>query len=412
MFSVQAEAGTPSHMFETSDTDFESATSRSFRGSVREWFAVNLPAGWMTAAHQSPTDEAAEIEFLRNWQSRLHQAGWAGLAWPKDYGGRGASLIEQAIFIEERDRCKAPIEIAIIGTQMVGPMLIKHGSEAQKTRYLPRILSGEEVWCQGFSEPNAGSDLAALNTRAKEVDGVWQINGQKVWTSRAHAADLMLLLARTDTEAQPHRGITAFIVPMNSNGLSIRQLKQANGSREFSEVFFDNVIVPQEAMIGATHAGWKVAITTLSVERVATSRAFEMRRLVCDLVRNLREHDWDSAIDGALGDEILKQIFEAHAAGLTFQRYIAEMANSNTVGVESSITKLFTSELGQRITSTAMSSIPGVALKHRVAPWQGGELSWPLEFTNGLKNTIAAGTSQIQRNIIAERLLQLPRQRA
>jgi alkylation response protein AidB-like acyl-CoA dehydrogenase len=237
-------------------------------------FAEQLPTGWASDLWDDPVDDAAEIAFLRQWQRRLYEGGWTGLSWPKEFGGVGATLLEQAVFVEERDRAKAPLDVGIVGTQMVGPMLIKHGSPEQKGKYLRRILSGEDLWCQGFSEPSAGSDLAALSTRAEWRQDAWHINGQKVWTSRAQYADLMILLARSEAKSTSHQGITAFIVPMSTPGLAIRPLRQINGSTDFCEVFLDDVVLESESVVGEIGGGWKVAMSTLSFERFATTRAF------------------------------------------------------------------------------------------------------------------------------------------
>jgi alkylation response protein AidB-like acyl-CoA dehydrogenase len=373
------------------------------RAELRAWFVRELPTGWGTAAYNAPNDEDAELVFLRAWQRKLYDAGWAGITWPTEYGGRGASLLHQAVFVEERDRAKAPLDVGIVGTQMVGPMLIRHGSPEQKERYLRRILTGEDLWCQGFSEPGSGSDLASLRTRAVPAgDDGWLLSGQKVWTSRAHQADLMILLARTESvPGAPHRGISAFVVPMDTPGLTVRAIRQVNGSHDFCEVFLDDAFVPADAVVGDVGRGWTIAISTLSFERFATTRAFEMRNLVTEL---------EGYLDGRAGDELARHICDAHAAGLSYQRMVARMAVRGEIGVDASVGKLFSTELGQRIVATAMATGGDDVVSAPVTTWRGGELSWSLEFVNSLKNTIAAGTSQIQRNIIGERVLGLPRE--
>lgn len=391
---------------------FDDPTAERFRDQVRTWFQQHLPPGWGTSDFDSPTDEREEDLFLRSWQRTLHEGGWAGLSWPREYGGQGASLIAQAIFQEERDHAKAPPEIGLVGIQMVGPMLIHHGTEEQKQRYLPTMLTGEEVWAQGFSEPDAGSDLASLTTRAQLTADGWSISGQKVWTSRATVADQMILLARTHNDRPRHQGISALIVPMDADGLTIRPIRQINGSTEFSEVFLDDVIVAEDHLIGAAGDGWNVAITTLMYERIATTRAFEMRRLLRDLIDACRKPGVQGETpieDAVIAEALARHVCDAHAAVLGFQRTLLETHASGSPGPGSSVGKLATTELSQRISGTAVSVLEAEVLRGVVAPWRGGSQDWALEFINGLKHTIAAGTSQIQRNIIGDRVLGLPR---
>ncbi|GAA0562871.1 acyl-CoA dehydrogenase family protein [Actinomadura livida] len=386
---------------------FDGDHARAFRGELRQWFADNLPAGWGTERFAPHADEDAEVRFLRGWQRTLYDGGWAGISWPAEYGGRGATLLEQAVFVEERDRVKAPFDIGIVGTQMVGPMLITFGTREQKDRYLRRILTGADLWCQGFSEPEAGSDLAGLRTRAVADGDGWRVSGQKVWTSRAQHADMMILLARTTPVGDvPHRGISAFAVPMDSPGLTVRPLRQINGSAEFCEVFLDEVPIAADALIGKVDEGWKVAMTTLSWERFATTRAFEMRRLAAQLWTALPE---EARADNAVRARVLELLAQAHAGGLSYQRMVSTVTAKGEVGVDASAGKLFSTELGQRIVDLALSVLPPPDVLGEVRPGNQGTTSWPLEWVNGFKNTIAAGTSQVQRNIIGERVLGLPK---
>lgn len=391
---------------------FNSPSATAFRERVQDWFTENLPTGWGTADFDEPADEAEENAFLRGWQRELHRGGWAGLSWPEAYGGQGATLVEQAIFQEERDRVKAPPEIGLVGIQMVGPMLIHHGTEGQKQRYLRPMLTGDEVWAQGFSEPAAGSDLASLTTTAAHSGTAWTITGQKVWTSRASVADQMILLARTDPDEPRHRGISAFVVPMTSSGLTIRPIRQINGSHEFCEVFLDDVAVEDGHLIGEPGDGWNVAITTLMYERVATTRAFEMRRLLRDLIDACRlpgQGGTSPIEDDVIADVLARHFCDAHAAVIGFQRTLLDTVTTGVPGPGASVNKLATTELSQRISATAVSVLGAETLRGVVTPWRGGEVDWALEFVNGLKHTIAAGTSQIQRNIIGDRVLHLPR---
>src|SRR6267142_1213150 len=222
-----------------------------FQREVRDWLRANLPPGWGSPGYRKPEDPAAKVAFMRGWQRKLHDGGWAGLHWPREYGGRGATPIELFLFAEEYTRVGAPPMIDIgVGPALVGPTLIHHGTEAQKQRFLKKILTGEEIWCQGFSEPNAGSDVAALGTKAIRDGDDFIVNGQKIWTSFAQFADWCLLLVRTDTEAPKHKGITCVLLDMRSEGISVRPLRQMSGDSGFNEVFFSNVRVPISQVLG------------------------------------------------------------------------------------------------------------------------------------------------------------------
>lgn len=236
-----------------------------FRDEVREWLAANRPG-------PEPGDTEAAIDHRLAWQRTLFDAGYSGIAWPREHGGRGATQMEQAIFNEEMVRARAPAPVNIIGLVMGGPVVITRGSDEQRARFLAPILSGEEIWCQGFSEPNAGSDLAALTTSAVQAEGGWMVNGQKVWTSFAHRARWCMLLAKTGDD-QRHRNLTFFILDMKQPGVEVRPLRQATGDSEFNEIFFDNAFVPDENVVGAVGDGWNVAITTLMFERAGLSAA-------------------------------------------------------------------------------------------------------------------------------------------
>ena len=228
-----------------------------FQREVHDWLVANLPAGWGTPAYRKPEEPAEKVRFARWWQGRLHEGGWAGLHWPREYGGRGATPIEQFLFAEEYTRTGAPSMIDIgVGPALVGPTLIQHGTEQQKRRFLRRILTGEEVWCQGFSEPNAGSDLAACRTRAELRGQVFHVTGQKIWTSYARFADWCILVVRTDVHAPKHKGLSFLLVDMKSPGITIRPLIEMTGVAWFNEVFFDDVRVPREHMVGELNQGW------------------------------------------------------------------------------------------------------------------------------------------------------------
>ncbi|HEY0302306.1 MAG TPA: acyl-CoA dehydrogenase family protein, partial [Rhizomicrobium sp.] len=329
-------------------------------------------------------------------------AGWVAVHWPKQYGGRGASLTETAIYQEEMARARAPQVMNRVGVNNVGPTLIAHGTEAQRQRYLPGILSGAEIWCQLYSEPNAGSDLASLRARAEKSGDHYILNGQKVWTSYAQFASFAILLARTDTSAPPHRGISCFILDMRSPGVTIRPLRQLTGSAEFSETFFDNVIIPRENLVGAEHAGWSVATVTLAHER-GTNFSFKEQVLARIDADELADRLCSS---GAAADPIWRQRFAASFIDVEIMRLhncatMTRLARGELPGAESSVVKLFWSGLSQRITALGLSA-QGVDSQLASGRWQQRHL-W------SLCGSIAGGTDEIQRNIIAQRLLGLPR---
>lgn len=246
------------------DMNFD-AEAESFRRAIRAWLDANMPSDPM------PDDPDEAFQYRRVWQKKMYDAGWAGVHWPKAYGGRGATLVEQAIYSQEMADAGAPNMANELGLMIVGPTIIAHGTEAQKTRYIPDILSGDEIWCQGFSEPNSGSDLASLQTRAVQDGDDFVVNGQKIWTSMAQHSDMCILLVRTDPEAPKHRGISYLLVNMQSPGVTVRPLRQITGGAEFNEVFFENVRVPKTQLIGNLNEGWRIAMTTLTHERGSAS---------------------------------------------------------------------------------------------------------------------------------------------
>ena len=249
------------------------------------------PGSRTTIPGAEPDGEEAKFEFRRDWQRKLHEAGWAGISWPKEFGGRGATLIEQAIFSEEMARAKAPPPANVLGLVMGGPVVIAHGTEGQKERFLEPILSAEEIWCQGFSEPESGSDLASLKTKAVRENGGWRITGQKVWTTFAHEAKWCMLLARSDPEAPKHKGLTYFICDMEQDEIEVRPLRQITGEAEFNEIFFEDAYVPDENLLGGEGNGWNVAITTLMHERagIGAASAIQVRRDLDELIGLINE---------------------------------------------------------------------------------------------------------------------------
>ena len=257
----------------------------AFRDEVRSWLEANHPG-------PAPEgDDDAEFEFRRAWQKKMHEAGWAGISWPEEFGGKGATLIEQAIFNEELGRQRVPVPANVLGLVMGGPVVIAHGTNEQKERYLEPILSGEEIWCQGFSEPESGSDLASLKSRAVKSNGGWKVTGQKVWTTYAHEAKWCMLLARTDPDAPKHKGITYFILDMDQPGVEVRPLRQITGEAEFNEIFMEEAEIPDENVIGEVGGGWQVAITTLMFERAGLGAVavIGLTRTLEDLIALVQE---------------------------------------------------------------------------------------------------------------------------
>jgi alkylation response protein AidB-like acyl-CoA dehydrogenase len=392
-----------------------SAEEERFRLELREWLKNNLPPGWGTSAFKMPKG-AERIEFLRDWQRRLYQGGYLGLSWPKEYGGRGASMIELAIFNEEMAKAEAPGPLNVLGLSMAGPTIIVHGTEEQKKRYLPKILSGEEIWCQGFSEPGSGSDVASIRTKAVLQGDEFIVNGQKVWTSLAQIADWCMLLVRTDPDAPKHRGMSYILVDMKSPGVTVRPLRQITGESEFNEVFFEDVRVPRANLVGELNNGWGVALTTLMNERGTASFGTQARfRIIYD---NLVELAKKSTVNGqpATQTPLIRQQLAQHLIDVEILKYncfrnFTRLLRGGTPGPEGSILKLWWSELNQRMQETAMTLQGPYGQLLRESPWVIESGRWQYNFLRSRANTIEAGTSEIQRNIIAERVLRMPKGR-
>src|SRR5919197_264388 len=319
----------------------------AFRDQVREWLEANHPG----EEPRSGTDEW--IEFATDWQRALHAGGWAGISWPAEYGGRGGSLIEQAIFSEEMGRAKAPRPANVLGLVMGGPVVIAHGTTEQKERYLEPILSGEEIWCQGFSEPDSGSDLASLKTRAVKSNGDWVVTGQKVWTTFAHEAKWCMLVARTDQDAPKHQGLTYFLLDMEQDAVQVRPLRQITGEAEFNELFIEEARIPDENVIGGVGNGWAVAITTLMHERagLGASSAASVRIALGELVELLRERGL--ADDPLIRQRIGQLYIEIEALRLNSWRGLTQTMKHGQPGPEGSLPKWQWAELNQAVTELA-----------------------------------------------------------
>jgi alkylation response protein AidB-like acyl-CoA dehydrogenase len=385
-----------------------SADEERFRAELRQWLRRNPPG---------PEPEAMDewVAYGKAWQRKLYEAGWCGITWPKEYGGRGATLIEQTIFQEEMARAKTPMLINLAGLTMGGPVLIAHGTDEQKRRHLKTILAADEIWCQGFSEPNAGSDLAALKTRAVLDGDSFIVSGQKVWTSFARYADWCMLLVRTDPDAPKHKGITFLLVDMRSPGVTVRPLKQISGEEDFNEVFFEDVRVPRANIVGAMNGGWEIAITTLMHERATLTftRQLQSRTALTDMLAFARK--WQVNGRPAIHDRLVRQqlaqaLIEGDVIKYMAYRSLTKTLRGGVPGPEGSLEKLFWSEMYQRMLDVplAMQGPFAQLVKGSSHVPDGGQ--WPHLMLYSRGRTIAAGSSEIQRNIIAERVLHLPRE--
>jgi alkylation response protein AidB-like acyl-CoA dehydrogenase len=377
---------------------------QAFAGEIREWLAANLelPPRFDTL------DE--EIAWGRRWQARLAADRWVGIHWPVEYGGRGASPIEVAIYNMEYARARAPQPVNRVGVNNVGPTLLAFGTDEQKARWLPAILDASDVWCQLFSEPGAGSDLAALATKAVPVEGGWLLSGQKVWTSYAQWSRWGICLARTDPDAPKHAGISYLVVDMEADGIEIRPLVQVTGEAEFNEVFLDEVFVPTDQLVGGLHQGWSVASTTLSHER-GTIFAFK-EQVVHEVF--LAEMFALASATGALddvesSDALVQSFVELQVLRLHNWRTLSRLAQGIEPGPETSWIKLHWSEMSQALSARAVDVCGDAAPLWRGASDNPGDGKWQRQWLWSGAATIAGGTSEVQRNIIAERILGLPR---
>jgi len=390
----------------------DSPEEAAFRKEIREWLESNIPTDW-DRSQLSLIPPEDRVDMLKDWQRRLHEGGWAGISWPKDYGGRGATLIEQAIFNQEVARQKAPPPINVIGLGMAGPTIINHGSHEQKNRYLEKILSAEEIWCQGFSEPGAGSDLAGLRSTAILDGDSWIINGQKVWTSLAHVSQWCIFLARTDTTAPKHKGITYFLVDMSSPGIEVRPLRQITGSADFNEMFFTDVRVPRESILGEVNDGWRIAMTTLLHERGTLGFALSVgARVALDeligLARETKRNGVPAIEDPTIRQRLASLHVEVEALRLNNYRALTGFMKSGMPGPEGSLSKLIWSESMQRLGDLAVEILGPAGMLEK---WDANPRvnTWQFIHLRSRGHTIEAGTSEILRNIVAERVLGLPK---
>jgi alkylation response protein AidB-like acyl-CoA dehydrogenase len=373
------------------------AEEQAFQDEVRGWLAENHPGPTPTGGDQ------ARFEFEREWQRKLHAAGWAGISWPKEYGGRGATLVEQAIFSEEMARAKAPRPANVLGLVMGGPVVIAHGTEEQKERFLEPILSGEEIWCQGFSEPESGSDLASLKTKAVRENGTWRVSGQKVWTTFAHEAKWCMLLARSDPDAPKHKGLTYFICDMEQDGIEVRPLRQITGETEFNEIFLEDAEVPEENVVGGEGNGWNVAITTLMHERagLGAASAITLRRDLDELVELINERGL--ADDPVIRQRVAELEIAVEALRLGALRALTTQMKVGIPGPEGSLAKWEWALANQSLTELAADVLGPEALDP--------DSPWSYRLLRSRANSIEGGTTDVMKNIVAERVLGLPRLR-
>jgi alkylation response protein AidB-like acyl-CoA dehydrogenase len=369
-----------------------------FREELRAWVEATLPAekrGGRGGAQRF------DDPFVREWSRQLYEGGYAGLTWPKEYGGAGAPHSFQAIFYEELAAAQAPSHVGVIGLSMAGPTIIAHGTEEQKSRYLQPILAADEIWCQGFSEPDAGSDLAAARTRAERRGDVYVVNGQKVWSSFAHIADFCILVTQSDPDAPRYENLTYLLVDMHAPGVEVRPLRQITGEAEFNEIFFTDVQVPVENRLGDEGEGWQVAMTTLLHERATLG--FALTATLDALLGRLLEETRGRDLDPRLREAIAGEWIELQALLYTTYRALGAYERTGVPGPEGSGVKLRWSEANQRLTKLA-----------REVNGSAGILDdgwWNHQQLRSRGNTIEAGTSEVLRNIIAERVLGLPRSR-
>jgi len=387
------------------------AEELTFRNELRAWLEANIPTDW-SEWREKPLDES--FPYLRVWQRKLYEGGWAAVSWPTEYGGRGATLMQQSIFWEEMARVNAPPMANALGLGLIGPTIIAYGTNSQKQRHVPKILSAEEIWCQGFSEPNAGSDLASLQTEARLDGDHYVVNGQKVWTSYGWVGDWCELVVRTDTTASKHKGLTVLLVDMKSPGVEVRPLRQMTGESEFNEIFFRDVRVPVENVLGKVNDGWNVAVSTLMHERGAYGARLvltfksNINRLI-ELSRTVLRNGRPAAQDPIIRQELAQCFAEVEIMRVNQLRAFSRISASGVPGPEGSIQKLFWSELNQRIQQLAQEILGPYGQLLAGDPHAVERGAWSYGYLRSRGNTIEAGTSEVQRNIIGHFVLGLPR---
>jgi alkylation response protein AidB-like acyl-CoA dehydrogenase len=387
----------------------DSPAEAAFRAELRAWLATHLPDH---RRQYPPSDDELTLhpdksfDACRAWHRRMHAGGWVGLRWPREYGGRGASLVEQLIFAEELIAAGAPPGVNTIGLGMVAPALMVHGTPEQKARWLEPILAADEIWCQGFSEPNAGSDLANVSTRAVLAGDHFVVTGQKVWTSNAHRSDYCILLARSDPGSTRHKGLSCLLVDMRTPGITIRPLRQLTGDSEFNEVFFDGARVPETALVGTLHRGWDVAVTILMYERQSIGGMVNLHFFI-DRVLDLARRR--GAADPVLRQSLAELVIAGRVLQLTNLRYVTREMAGIPVGAEGSVLKLTFTDAYKQMAEIAASILGPYSQLWSGDGWAPEDGRWAFQTLFAHRFGIAGGTDQIQKNIIGDRLLGLPR---
>lgn len=386
------------------------AADRAFASEARAWLEANVPREWRRGWLWTRTDDPLWVEIARPWQRMLYEGGWAAISWPRHLGGRGANVIQRWLFEEEMERVGAPRPIASSGAvDLIGTAILRHGTPEQQKRFIEPLLSGQELWCQGFSEPGAGSDLASLRTRAERVGHEFIVQGQKVWTSHADLADWCFLLCRTEAQAPKHKGLSLLLVPMHSRGVTVRPLRQMTGEAEFCEVFFEEVRVPADNLVGQPGSGWTIAMGILAHERGPVWTFTFQRKIRRSLDRLFDLARRTGGKTDPLARQWLAQAWiEVELLRFSGYRSMTCLARTGEPGVESSVEKVMGSETDQRLQDTAMRLLGAwVAACPRddTGEWERRVH----EFLYARSETIMGGTSEIQRNVIAQRILGLPR---
>ncbi len=386
----------------------DSPEEASFRVEVREFIRENLPGQYTPPPFPELVEDRSD--FIMHWRAALSSRGWIAPHWPKEYGGAGLSVSEQFVFNEEMAHARAP-GVGGIGLNMIGPIIIRYGTDEQKSQHLPGVTSGQTQWCQGYSEPGSGSDLASLQTRAVRDGDDYVINGQKIWTSGAHRADWMFLLTRTDPDAPKHRGISMFLLDMKTPGITISPLVTLTGDHVFNQEYFDDVRVPASNMIGEENRGWYIGAALLDFERSNIASSIALRNQVADLVKFAG--DWANQIDRPVSAEMKLELadraLDAEIARLISYRVVSIQKREGIPNYEASMNKLFRSEAGQRVARTSIRLVGMYGGLYRDCLQAPREGRFAHGYMASLAGTIAAGSSEINRNVIATRGLGLPR---
>jgi alkylation response protein AidB-like acyl-CoA dehydrogenase len=384
----------------------------AFRQEFRSWLEANLPRNYDPEHFAWGMTTEERFHFHLSWHKQMYEGGWVGLHWPKEYGGRGATLMEQLIFNEELARLRAPHPANFLALIMAGPVIMHWGTEEQKRRYLPKILSAEEWWCEGLSEPGAGSDLAALQTQAVEEGDYFVVNGQKVWTSGAHRSQFCQLFVRTNPDAPKHKGVSCLIVDMRTPGITVRPLVQITGDAEFNEVFFSDVRVPKANLIGPKDSGWQVLVTTLMFERSGIGLDLPVDETLAQLqalVRRLEVDGHPARVDPTVRQKVAQFAIECKAIRCNVLRHLTRRLKGAPPGAEGSIGKLAGSELGLRMAAFATELLGSYAPLVAESPFAIDQGKWARVALGARALTVAGGTSEVQKNIVGERVLSLPK---